>query len=163
MWDEVTYPFPNFNGCAVEVWEWIRNFTPHFTGQVITDPCWVKMTPCQSKGSQKYVKCCGSLRYSSNEWNSEVLINKENNLIAHSLMGVITYPCSSPTFSEIVQYELPHCCPFKNPPFTGESYICQELIFIDMKILEFRYHVCKNFKRLIYQHKKLVTTAMRFL
>ena len=22
-WDEITYPFPNFNGCAVEVGEWI--------------------------------------------------------------------------------------------------------------------------------------------
>ena len=21
MWDETTYPFPNFNGCTVEVWE----------------------------------------------------------------------------------------------------------------------------------------------
>ena len=25
MWDEITYPFPNFNGCTVEVWEWIGN------------------------------------------------------------------------------------------------------------------------------------------
>ena len=23
VWDETTYPFPNFNGCPVEVWEWI--------------------------------------------------------------------------------------------------------------------------------------------
>ena len=23
MWDEITYPFPNFNGATVEVWEWI--------------------------------------------------------------------------------------------------------------------------------------------
>ena len=21
VWDEITYPFPNFNGCAIEVWE----------------------------------------------------------------------------------------------------------------------------------------------
>ena len=27
QWDEVTYPFPNFNGCTVKVWEWISNFT----------------------------------------------------------------------------------------------------------------------------------------
>ena len=26
MWDEITYPFPNFIGCTVEVWEWISNF-----------------------------------------------------------------------------------------------------------------------------------------
>ena len=27
VWDEITYPFPNFNGCTVEVWEWISNPT----------------------------------------------------------------------------------------------------------------------------------------
>ena len=26
MWDEITYPFANFNG-----WEWISNFIPHFS------------------------------------------------------------------------------------------------------------------------------------
>ena len=26
MCDEITYPFPNFNGEAIEVWEWICNF-----------------------------------------------------------------------------------------------------------------------------------------
>ena len=41
MWDENTYPFPNFNGTTVEVWEWISNFIAHFTGHVITYPCWV--------------------------------------------------------------------------------------------------------------------------
>ena len=36
MWDKITCPFPNFNGCTVEVWEWISNFIPHFTRHVIT-------------------------------------------------------------------------------------------------------------------------------
>ena len=26
MWDEITYPCPNINGCTVEVCEWITNF-----------------------------------------------------------------------------------------------------------------------------------------
>ena len=26
MYDEITYPFPNFNGATVEVLEWISNF-----------------------------------------------------------------------------------------------------------------------------------------
>ena len=26
---EIIYPFPNFNGCTIEVWEWINNFIPH--------------------------------------------------------------------------------------------------------------------------------------
>ena len=36
--DEITYPNPNVNGCAVEVWEWISNVIPHFTGCIITYP-----------------------------------------------------------------------------------------------------------------------------
>ena len=40
MWDKITYPFPNFNGCRVEVVEWISNFIPHFIMEVITSPCW---------------------------------------------------------------------------------------------------------------------------
>ena len=39
VWDEITYPFPNFNGTTVEIWELISNFIPHFTGRVITYPC----------------------------------------------------------------------------------------------------------------------------
>ena len=41
MWDEITYPFPNFNGATVEVWEWISDFIPHFNGRVIMYPCCV--------------------------------------------------------------------------------------------------------------------------
>ena len=29
--DEIIYPFPNFNGCIVGVWEGITIFIPHFT------------------------------------------------------------------------------------------------------------------------------------
>ena len=31
---------PNFNSSTVEVWEWLSNFIPHFTGYVVTYPCW---------------------------------------------------------------------------------------------------------------------------
>ena len=40
VWYEITYAFPNLNGCTVEVWEWIINFIPHFIPHVITHPCW---------------------------------------------------------------------------------------------------------------------------
>ena len=40
LWEEITYPFPNFNGCTVEVWEWIWNFLPHFIMNVFTYLCW---------------------------------------------------------------------------------------------------------------------------
>ena len=38
--EEITYPFSNFNGATIEVWEWINNSIPYFTGHVITYPCW---------------------------------------------------------------------------------------------------------------------------
>ena len=40
MWPKVMLPFPNFTDATVEVWEWISNFIPHFTGYVIIHPCW---------------------------------------------------------------------------------------------------------------------------
>ena len=40
VWDATTYPFPNFNGVAVEVKGWISYFFPHLTGHVITYRCW---------------------------------------------------------------------------------------------------------------------------
>ena len=43
--DEITYPFLNFNGCTVEVWEWINNLIPHFTGDVITFHAGIKVNP----------------------------------------------------------------------------------------------------------------------
>ena len=35
VWDEITYPFLNFNGAIDEVSEWISNFIPHFIMDVI--------------------------------------------------------------------------------------------------------------------------------
>ena len=37
--DEMIYPFPNFNGTTVEVYEWISNFIRHFMMDVTTYPC----------------------------------------------------------------------------------------------------------------------------
>ena len=28
-WDEITNPFPNFNGATVEIWEWISRSTKY--------------------------------------------------------------------------------------------------------------------------------------
>ena len=48
VWNEITYPFCNFKGATIEVWEWISDFIwewisdfiSHITGHVITYPCW---------------------------------------------------------------------------------------------------------------------------
>ena len=39
IWDGITYPFPNFNGCSVEVCWWISNFISHPIMDVVTYPC----------------------------------------------------------------------------------------------------------------------------
>ena len=41
MWDEITYPFLNFNGAAAEVWEWINILL----GMLITY-AGIKVNPC---------------------------------------------------------------------------------------------------------------------
>ena len=38
VWDEIAYPFTNFNGATVEVWEWMSHFIPHFTEHKVTFP-----------------------------------------------------------------------------------------------------------------------------
>ena len=40
VWEEIIYPFPNFNGYSVEAWEWISNFIPDFIMDVIIYPSW---------------------------------------------------------------------------------------------------------------------------
>ena len=39
VWDEITYLFPNLNGCIIDIWERISNFVPHFIMGVISYPC----------------------------------------------------------------------------------------------------------------------------
>ena len=50
VWNEITYPFLNFNGCTVEVKEWISNFIPYFIMDVLTDPCWDESKTMLVKG-----------------------------------------------------------------------------------------------------------------
>ena len=43
IWDEIYYPFQNFNDATGDVWEWTRNFIPHFIMNMITYPRWGMM------------------------------------------------------------------------------------------------------------------------
>ena len=52
--DEITYPFPNFSGCTVNVCEWINNFIPHFVMDVITYPAGVKGIPVSKTNRWSY-------------------------------------------------------------------------------------------------------------
>ena len=45
VWDEITCPITNFNGCIIEIWEWIKNFIPQFIIWAIHFPMlWLKLT-----------------------------------------------------------------------------------------------------------------------
>ena len=46
VWDEISYPFPNFNGSTVR--EWISNFITHITVSVITYPCAPSYLRCRN-------------------------------------------------------------------------------------------------------------------
>ena len=41
VWDEITYPCPNFASTTNGVWEWISNFIQQFTGHAE-----IKASPC---------------------------------------------------------------------------------------------------------------------
>ena len=45
IWDEITYPFPNFNGATVDVWEWMIHFIPHFVMDVMIMCAGIKVKP----------------------------------------------------------------------------------------------------------------------
>ena len=34
MWDEIIYPFPNFNGETIDIWEEVGDFIPLFSRRV---------------------------------------------------------------------------------------------------------------------------------
>ena len=50
MWDKLSDPFPNFNACAGEAWEWKSNFALHSIEYVITYPCFDKYQPTLING-----------------------------------------------------------------------------------------------------------------
>ena len=51
VWDEITYPFPNFNGAAVEVWEWKSNFMSLFNHERNNfSVLWLKLIYASKRG-----------------------------------------------------------------------------------------------------------------
>ena len=45
VWHEIINSFPIFNGCIIEVCEWVSNLIPHIIIDVITYPG-IKVKPC---------------------------------------------------------------------------------------------------------------------
>ena len=53
VWDEITCPFSNFNGCTDGFWEWITDFILQITVDATTYPCWYFRLYMLVKGSRK--------------------------------------------------------------------------------------------------------------
>ena len=53
VWDDITYPFLNFNGCTVAVYECISNFIPHFVIHVIIH-AEIKLNHASKRGHCKH-------------------------------------------------------------------------------------------------------------
>ena len=43
VWDEITYPFLNFNGYTIEVWEWISNLIPLYQVYNYLSMLWLEL------------------------------------------------------------------------------------------------------------------------
>ena len=66
--DEINYPFPNVNGCTVQVWEWISNFITHFIMYIIIYPCSKRVPMLLLFHTQSKQQCCED----ANDWNAFV-------------------------------------------------------------------------------------------
>ena len=80
MWDEITYPIPNFNNCTIDVLEWIRNCISHFTEYVINYPCWTTLVKGPQEMDNAIRRFCDLIWLQSNIWphsTATSLINKE--------------------------------------------------------------------------------------
>ena len=60
VWDQITYQLKNFNGCTVEVWEWISDFIAHFAKHLILI---CKSTSCTVNAVLCFHNCQGWLGY----------------------------------------------------------------------------------------------------
>ena len=87
LWDKITYPIPNFNGCFWNL-EWISNFILHFIMDVITYPCWDQSQSVCSKSAPAVT----ALKHSIHHHHSKVWA-RDMQLHPNKTMGCIHCPC----------------------------------------------------------------------
>ena len=51
VWDEIIYPFSNFNGCTIYIWEWISNFTHGLWWCSYLSVLWLKLNHVSEMGT----------------------------------------------------------------------------------------------------------------
>ena len=83
--DEITYPFPNFNGCTIEVWEWLSNFTSLYNGCNYLSKLRLKLNHISRVPGQYITRCpylpCGIMADCickvSFKWQSQVTLGHQ--------------------------------------------------------------------------------------
>ena len=75
--DEITYTFPNFNGCTVEVWEWISNSIIHLYECSCSSMLKSKLIHVSKKGP---LQCsgCGQRDPKFSDWYNVAKTNSVN-------------------------------------------------------------------------------------
>ena len=117
VWDEITYPFLNFNGATVEIKEWINNFIPHFSRHVITYPCLVN----RNQGSQQF-----QTRRSENDNTPQPLDQWTNS----PFMGQQVGNCKSFTLTHyLADLFAMHCDPRASPSWIRRCIQLASLLF----------------------------------
>ena len=56
VWDEITYPFPNFNDATVEIRELISNFTPFYCGYDCLSMLGIKLNHVCKRGPRQMLR-----------------------------------------------------------------------------------------------------------
>ena len=119
VWDEITYPFPNFNGATVEVWEWISNYIPHFMMMSLLIHAAIKV----SKGSHRNydmahtqhkklfmlhgIYCMTTVMYPNN-WTSYWNYNTNREMCAYFLGCNMRFGTTKPSTGYKNLYNLSH-------------------------------------------------------
>ena len=168
FWDEISYPFLNFNGCAVEVMEWIINFIAHFIMDIIAYPCWDQSQSMLVKGATdiKPHNCrashwpCPHNCCVPNKHCTTLYIN----YTANQLFG---------TFVLVKQFHWKtlFCIPMQ-PLIAACFHICRN-VFIGNEVMYwahtnhaiiqisdgYRGNVCANYQHIIYSEKSIPLTS----
>ena len=149
VWDEITYPFPNFNGCAVDFWKLISDFMPYFIMDAITYPCWDwSLSLFVKEGPGAWSKCVYCSQYGGNKlltprtlWSRPYQANRRTHMC---------FRVRDKTTKRFIDNDKEYkygCCKFKHP--FQKIAIC--LAFITLQqVISNRYTFTSPFSLIIY-------------
>ena len=112
MWGEITYPFLNFNGCTVEVLEWISNFTPYFILDVITYSCWNLSQTVLVKGIPAF-----DTQISIQLTLQPIIWYHQHDSVGNQCGWIYVYICV--IFIQLGSYIMEYGCGFMSPSYTS--------------------------------------------